>query len=111
MDFSLIGLSVRDKRVYEALINSPEASIRTIAEQTGINRGSVFESLKDLQRVGLVDVKKAGVIDPARVTKEAVQNAVSIASTAATMGALVVDVPEPEAPAMGGGMPGGMGMM
>lgn len=60
---------------------------------------------------GLVDVKKDGVIDPTRVTKEAVQNAVSIASTAATMGALVVDLPEPEAPAMGGGMPGGMGMM
>lgn len=61
---------------------------------------------------GLVDVKKAGVIDPVKVTKEAVQNAVSIASTAATMGALVVDIPEPEAPAMpGGGMPGGMGMM
>lgn len=59
---------------------------------------------------GLIDVKKAGVIDPARVTKEAVQNAVSIASTAATMGALVVDIPEKEAPA-GGGMPGGMGMM
>jgi len=59
---------------------------------------------------GLIDVKKDGVIDPARVTKEAVQNAVSIASTAATMGALVVDVPEPEAPSMGGGMPG-MGMM
>ncbi len=58
----------------------------------------------------LVDVKKAGVIDPARVTKEAVQNAVSIASTAATMGALVVDVPESEAPAAPGGMPG-MGMM
>lgn len=57
---------------------------------------------------GLVDVKKAGVIDPARVTKEAVQNAVSIASTAATMGALIVDIPEPEAP-VGGGMPGGMG--
>ena len=58
----------------------------------------------------LVDVKKAGVIDPARVTKEAVQNAVSIASTAATMGALVVDLPEPEAPTAPGGMPG-MGMM
>lgn len=59
---------------------------------------------------GLIDVKKAGVIDPARVTKEAVQNAVSIASTAATMGALVVDIPEPEAAApAGGGMPGGMG--
>lgn len=60
---------------------------------------------------GLVDVKKAGVIDPARVTKEAVQNAVSIAATAATMGALVVDLPEPETPAPAGGMPGGMGMM
>jgi chaperonin GroEL len=59
---------------------------------------------------GLVDVKKAGVIDPARVTKEAVQNAVSIASTAATMGALVVEIPEKEEPAAGGGMPG-MGMM
>jgi chaperonin GroEL len=58
---------------------------------------------------GLIDVKKAGVIDPARVTKEAVQNAVSIASTAATMGALVVDIPEAEAGAPTGGMPGGMG--
>ncbi len=59
---------------------------------------------------GLIDVKKEGVIDPARVTKEAIQNAVSIASTAATMGALVVDIPEPEAPmGGGGGMPGGMG--
>ncbi len=59
---------------------------------------------------GLIDVRKAGVIDPVKVTKEAVQNAVSIASTAATMGALVVDIPEkeaPAAPAMGGGM-GGM---
>jgi len=60
---------------------------------------------------GLIDVKKAGVIDPARVTKEAVQNAVSIASTAATMGALVVDIPEAEAPTPGGGGMPGMGMM
>lgn len=55
----------------------------------------------------LINVKKAGVIDPARVTKQAVQNAVSIASTAATMGALVVDIPEDTSaamPPMGGGM-------
>ena len=57
---------------------------------------------------GLIDVKKAGVIDPARVTKEALQSAVSIASTAATMGALVVDVPTNEASAASGA---GMGMM
>jgi chaperonin GroEL len=60
----------------------------------------------------LVDLKSSGVIDPARVTKEALQNAVSIAGTSMTMGALVVEVPEPEAAAPGGGgMPGGMGMM
>ena len=62
---------------------------------------------------GLVDLKQAGVVDPTRVTKEALQNAVSIAGTSMTMGALVVDVPEKEkaaGPDMGG-MGGGMGMM
>lgn len=59
----------------------------------------------------LVDMKSAGVVDPARVTKEAIQNAVSIAATGMTMGGLVVDLPEkkdamPAAPDMGG-----MGMM
>ena len=50
----------------------------------------------------LVDLKKAGVIDPAKVTKEAVKNATSIAATAITMGALICEIPE-EKPAMGGG--------
>ncbi|CAN5413816.1 chaperonin GroEL [soil metagenome] len=59
----------------------------------------------------LVDLKAAGVVDPARVTKEALQNAASIAGTAMTMGALIVDVPEPKGAApdmsgMGGGMMG-----
>ncbi len=59
----------------------------------------------------LVDLKAEGVVDPAKVTREAVQNAVSIAGTAMTMGALVVDIPE-EKPA-GGSAPdmGGMGGM
>jgi chaperonin GroEL len=58
-----------------------------------------------------VNLKDAGIIDPTRVVKEAIQNAVSIAGTAMTMGALVTDVPE-KAPAMppGGGMDMGMGM-
>lgn len=54
---------------------------------------------------GLVDLKKAGVVDPAKVTKEAIQSATSIAATAITMGALIVDIPEkaaPAAPDMGG---------
>lgn len=45
---------------------------------------------------GLVDLKAEGVIDPAKVTKEAVQNSVSIAATAITMGALVIEKPEPK---------------
>jgi chaperonin GroEL len=58
---------------------------------------------------GLIDIKKDGVIDPTRVVKESILNAVSIASTAATMGALVVDVPEPKSAAdLSGGMGGGM---
>ncbi len=57
----------------------------------------------------LVDLKANGVVDPVRVTREAIQNSVSIAGTSMTMGALVVDVPEKEAPApVGGGMGGGM---
>jgi chaperonin GroEL len=60
----------------------------------------------------LVDMEANGVVDPVRVTREAIQNAVSVAGTAMTMGALVADVPEPEAPAMpGGGMGMGGGMM
>ena len=58
----------------------------------------------------LVDLKAAGIVDPTRVTKEAIQNAVSIAGTAMTMGALVVDIPEKAAPAAPD-MGGGMGMM
>lgn len=60
----------------------------------------------------LTDLKAAGVVDPARVTKEAIQNAVSIAGTSMTMGALVVELPEkaaPAAPDMSG--MGGMGGM
>ena len=53
----------------------------------------------------VVDMKAHGIVDPVMVTKQAIQNAVSIAATAMTMGALVVDIPEKEAPAapqMGG---------
>lgn len=81
----------------------------------GLNSDALLAQVEDAKpgfgvdvnnpKSGLVDLKKAGVIDPARVTKEAVKNAVSIASTAATMGALVVDIPEKdETAAPGGGM-------
>ena len=56
----------------------------------------------------LIDLKAKGIVDPTRVTKEAILNAVSIAGTAMTMGALVIDVPEKESLSMPGG--GGMDM-
>jgi len=60
----------------------------------------------------MVDLKSVGVIDPARVTKEAIQNSVSIAGTAITMGALVVDIPSKEdSSAAMAGMGGMSGMM
>lgn len=59
---------------------------------------------------GLVDLKAAGIVDPARVTKEALLNAVSVAGTSMTMGALVVEVPEKKDAAPMPDM-GGMGMM
>jgi chaperonin GroEL len=64
----------------------------------------------------LEDLVKAGVIDPAKVTRAALQNAASIAGLVLTTESLVADKPEPPAPAgAGGGDPmggmGGMGMM
>ncbi len=60
----------------------------------------------------LVDMKLKGIVDPAKVTREAITNAVSIAGTAMTMGSLIVDIPEDKGASAGGGggMPGGMGM-
>lgn len=105
------------RQVVKSALRQPFLQITTNA---GLNAEALLaqvEAAKPGQGVnvmqpeaGIVDLKKAGVIDPTRVTREAVQNAVSIASTAATMGALVVDVPEKESamPPMGGGMPGMM---
>ena len=90
----------------DILKRSLKAPFVQIVENAGLNSQALLaqvESAKDGQGVnvmspdkGLIDLKKAGVIDPAQVTKEAVQNAVSIAATAITMGALVVDLPEKE---------------
>jgi chaperonin GroEL len=98
---------------------------RLIADNAGHEGGVVVEQiLRESGNVGLnaatgefEDLLKAGVIDPAKVTRAALQNAASIASLLLTTEALIADKPEPPAPmpAMppGGGMGGmgGMGMM
>ena len=100
--------------------NALKAPFIHILENAGLNAQAMLSKVEEANpgeginvmtpEKGIVDLKKAGVVDPAKVTKEAVKNAISIAATAITMGALIVEVPEkePESPAgMGGGM-GGM---
>jgi chaperonin GroEL len=79
-----------------------------LAKVEGAKSGQGIDVMKPDN--GLVDVKTVGIVDPAIVAREAIQNSVSIASTAMTMGALVVDIPEKDTPAMPQ-MGGGMGMM
>jgi chaperonin GroEL len=57
------------------------------------------------------DMLKAGIIDPTKVTKNALQNAASVAGLMLTTEALVSEIKEKEKPSAGGGMPGGMGGM
>lgn len=107
---------------YQLLVRALEQPFRILMTNSGLNADEWLPQVKkakpghgvDVNHPDkLVDLKIAGVVDPARVTKEALQNAVSIAGTAMTMGALVVEVPEAKSDS-GGGMPamgGGMGMM
>jgi chaperonin GroEL len=103
----------------QLLKNALEQPFRILLTNAGLNADEWLPQVKNgkagfgvdvNQPSKLVDLKTAGVIDPTRVTKEALQNAVSIAGTAMTMGALVVDVPKEEKADPSAGM-GGMGMM
>jgi len=97
-----------------------EEPLRTIAENAGLEGSVIVEKVRNakpghgLNAVTgeIVDLVKAGIVDPAKVTRSAVQNAASIAGLVLTTEALVVEKPEPKKPPMGGapGM-GGMGDM
>ena len=96
-----------------------EAPLTAIVENSGENAEKVMSNLRNKKEVWLGfnahsnktdDLKKAGIIDPLKVTKTAFMNAVSVAATYLTIGAAVTEKPEPKNPAAGGGMPGGMGM-
>ena len=108
----------------QLLVKALEQPFRILLTNAGLNadewlpqvkNGKPGQGINVNNPTKLVDLKTAGIVDPARVTKEALQNAASIAGTAMTMGALVVDVPEPKSDAGAaagmGGMGGGMGMM
>ncbi|MFJ8478437.1 chaperonin GroEL [Kitasatospora sp. NPDC094011] len=92
-----------------------EAPIKQIATNAGLEGGVVVEKVRNLPAGhGLnaatneyVDLVAAGIIDPAKVTRSALQNAASIAALFLTTEAVIADKPEKAAAAAGGGMPGG----
>ncbi|MEY4080017.1 MAG: 60 kDa chaperonin [Actinomycetota bacterium] len=104
------------RTVYDALV----APAKHIADNAGLEGSVVVQRVEsETGSTGLnaatgeyVDMVKAGIIDPAKVTRAALQNAASIAALVLTTECLVADKPEKNpAPMGGGGMPGGMGMM
>ncbi len=101
-----------------------EEPLRIIARNAGYEPAVVAEEVKkgkgnygfNAASGEYVDMVTAGIVDPAKVTRTALENAVSIAGMFLTTEAVVTDVPKKEEPAMPnmggmGGMGGGMGMM
>ncbi len=90
-----------------------EEPVRQIASNAGFDGSVVCEKVKesksgvsfDVLKSEYVDMFEAGIIDPAKVTRSALQNAASIASILLTTEAIVADIPEPEPP-MPMGQPG-----
>lgn len=106
------GISLVKKALSEPL--------RQIANNAGVEGSVIVEKVKELPKGqgynaasgDYVDMVGSGIVDPAKVTRSALQNAASIAAMLLTTECLVADIPEKEKPMMPGpgGMPGGMGM-
>jgi chaperonin GroEL len=99
-----------------------EAPMRKIAENAGQNGDVIIQNVRreqertkdnsigyDVMSGEYINMVKAGIIDPAKVTRGALENAASIAAMVLTTEALITDIPEPEKPMPGGGP--GMGGM
>jgi chaperonin GroEL len=99
-----------------------EAPMRKIAENAGQNGDVIIQNVRQAQQAAgdynigynvlsgeYVNMIKEGIIDPAKVTRGALENAASIASMILTTEALITDIPEEEPPMPPGGPGGGMG--
>ena len=103
-----LGVDIVKKALY--------APMRQIALNAGLDAGVVIEKVKsseegigfDAAKEEYVDMVKAGIIDPTKVTRSAIQNAISVSSVLLTTEVAVAN--EKEESPMSGGMPGGMGM-
>lgn len=109
------GLEAEERVGVEILIRALEAPCRQIADNAGARGEVIVEKVKeqaanigyDAQNGEFVNMFEKGIVDPAKVTRSALENAASIAGLLLTTEALVVDLPEKKS-AMPAGMPGGM---
>ena len=104
----------------QIIVRALEEPVRQIAENAGFEGSVVVASVKSAETgTGFnaatevyEDMMNAGIVDPAKVTRSALQNAASASSLLLTTEACIVEIPKEEPPMpAGGGMGGGMGMM
>ncbi len=111
-NLKLVGDEATGAKIVEFAVESP---LKQIAVNAGLEGGVVVEKVRNLEAgFGLnaatgeyVDMIKAGIIDPAKVTRSALQNAASIAALFLTTEAVITDKPEPKSAAPAGGPGGG----
>ncbi|MGN0839654.1 MAG: chaperonin GroEL [Candidatus Ornithospirochaeta sp.] len=115
---SLEGMTEEEKVGYKIVRRALEEPIRQISENAGVDGAIVADKCKNAEKgVGFdantmqwVNMVEAGIIDPVKVTRSALQNAASIAALILTTECAVTDIPAPAAPAAPAGNPD-MGMM
>ena len=108
-----------EKTGAKVVLKALTAPLHKIAENAGLDGSVVVEKVKnekegmgfDAYKEEYVDMVKSGIIDPAKVTRSAIQNAASIASSLLTTESVVADIKEPTPPMPAGGGMGGMGGM
>ena len=108
-----------EKTGVKIVLKALEEPVRQIAANAGFEGAVVIDKILTRNKFGFgfdaysekfVDMFEAGIIDPTKVSRCALQNAASVASTVLTTEALVVDIKEPEPAAPAGGAPGMGGM-
>ena len=116
----LIGKVEGDEKTgVKIIVNALQEPVRQIAKNAGVDGSVVLEKIKSSRKVGYgfdaykevyCDMIGAGIVDPAKVTRSALENAASVSSMVLTTEALVADKPEPPAPAAPACMGGMDGM-
>jgi chaperonin GroEL len=114
---ALIGQTTGDVRTgIRIVLKALEEPVRQIATNAGLDGSVICEKVKNSQSgVGFdalnevfVDMMETGIVDPAKVTRSALQNAASAAAMLLTTEAVVADIPEKEPPMPAGGAGAGM---